>query len=126
MKHAVIPLFAGLMFVLFSASASIADTVVKRGNIKGVSVKWTTGSVQIVKTSSGHELKLGSNFKTKRGPALVVFLGNDKPTKRIGRLKSIEGSQTYKIPASININAFSKVFIHCVPFNATFGAGKLR
>lgn len=126
MKNIFTAILASFALLAISAYPSFADTIVKRGTIKGVSVKWTTGSVQIVKTSSGHELRLGSNFKTKRGPALVVFLGNEKPSKRLGKLKAIEGSQTYKIPASVNINEFQKVFIHCVPFNATFGAGRLR
>jgi len=115
---------AGL--ILLNPAFSFAETIIKKGNIKGVSVSWTTGSVKIVKTAKGHELRLGNNFKTKKGPALFVFLGNDKPKKRLGRLKSIEGSQTYKIPASINPDDFKKVFIHCVPFNATFGSGILK
>ncbi len=110
---------------IFPMSATPAQ-VIRSGTIQGQSVKWTTGSVRIVKTSSGHEIRLGSNFKTKRGPSLWVYLGNDRPEKRIGKLQSISGAQSYVVPANIHPGDYSRLFIHCVPFNATFGFAKLR
>ena len=107
-------------------STSFAAEVVKSGVIKGQSVKWTTGSVKILKEGTKHQLKLGSNFKTKKGPALFVYLGNDKPEKKVGRLKSISGAQTYDISKRIDVNKYSRVFIYCVPFNAVFGVGRIN
>ncbi|KAG1702942.1 hypothetical protein GQR58_004426 [Nymphon striatum] len=97
------------MFILggFFTNAFAAD-VVKSGVIKGQSVKWTTGSVRILKSGDRHELRLGSNFKTKKGPALYVYLGNDKPEKRIGRLKSISGAQRYDISKRVDVSKYSK------------------
>ena len=94
--------------------------------IKGQSVKWTTGSVRILKDGDSHELRLGSNFKTKKGPALYVYLGNDKPEKSIGRLKSITGAQSYSISKRVDVKKYSRVFIYCVPFKAIFGVGRLN
>ncbi|MEM9277850.1 MAG: DM13 domain-containing protein [Pseudomonadota bacterium] len=118
-------LIIALNLVLLVAVHSQAQTI-KSGTIRGASVSWTTGSASIVKAGNRHELRLGSNFKTKSGPSLWVYLGNNGPEKRIGKLKSINGAQTYKLPASINPKNYSKVYIHCVPFNATFGIGMLN
>jgi hypothetical protein len=107
------------------ASPALSQTV-KSGTLQGVSVKWTTGSVKIVKDGNGHAIKLGSNFKTKKGPALYVYLGNEKPEKRIGKLKSISGAQSYAISGKTDIGKYSRVFIYCVPFKAVFGAGRIR
>ncbi len=105
---------------------SVSAQTVKSGVIKGQSVKWTTGSVKIAKSGAKHILTLGSNFKTKKGPALFVYLGNDKPEKRIGRLKSINGAQSYDISSKTDISKYSRVFIYCVPFKAVFGVGRIN
>lgn len=114
--------FQILILLCFGVQAQ----TIKSGVIKGKSVSWTTGSVSIVKTSGGHEIRLGRNFKTKSGPSLWVYLGNDGPEKRIGRLKSTTGAQTYRLPGSVDPTKYRKIYIHCVPFNATFGFGMLR
>ncbi|MEM9330311.1 MAG: DM13 domain-containing protein [Pseudomonadota bacterium] len=114
-----------LHLILFLNGTAFAQTI-KSGVIRGASVSWTTGSASIVKTSQGYELRLGKNFKTKSGPSLWVYLGNNGPEKRIGKLKSINGAQTYRIPGSVDPEDFAKVYIHCVPFNATFGVGMLN
>lgn len=105
---------------------SVAAQTVKSGVIKGQSVKWTTGSVKISKSGAKHVLVLGSNFKTKKGPALYVYLGNDKPEKRIGKLKSINGAQSYDISSRVDVGKYSRVFIYCVPFKAVFGVGRIN
>ena len=116
-----------LVFMLFAYPIVGASAqTIKTGTITGKSVKWTTGSVRIVRTSGGHELRLAENFKTKKGPSLWVYLGNVKPEKRIGRLKSVNGAQVYALPASVKIEDYSSVFIYCVPFNAVFGFAVLR
>lgn len=106
--------------------SGFAASVLKSGIIKGQSVKWTTGSVRIVKSGAKHQLTLGNNFKTKKGPALYVYLGNEKPEKRIGRLKSTNGMQSYDLSERIDISKYSRVFIYCVPFRAVFGVGKIN
>lgn len=120
--------YLSLMIVALAAmmGGAFSASVVKSGAIKGQSVKWTTGSVRILKSGDKHQLTLGSNFKTKKGPALYVYLGNEKPEKRIGRLKSINGAQTYDLSNRIDISKYSRVFIYCVPFRAVFGVGKIN
>ena len=89
-------------------------------------MKYTQGSVQIIKEGGTYTINLGSNFKTKSGPALYVYLGNGAPQKRIGKLKATSGAQSYRVPASVNPASYSKIYIYCVPFNAIFGSGNIN
>ena len=120
-------LIAATLFVmcLFAPLTAQAQTIA-RGSFKGVSIKWSAGSVSIVKTAKGNEIRLGSNFKTKKGPALYVYLGNGKPEKRVAKLKAVEGAQSYIVPSRVDVGDYSKVFIYCVPFNAVFAAARVR
>ena len=123
-------LFTHLIFaaaiLIGSASIAVSAEIVKRGNLRGDRVDYTQGSVQIIKDGDSYTIKLGSNFKTKSGPALYVYLGNGAPQKRIGRLKSTSGAQSYRVPASVNPADYSKIYIYCVPFNAIFGSGSIN
>ena len=109
-----------------SLSIASAAEVVKSGNLHGDRVKYTQGSVKVIKDGGSYTIKLGSNFKTKSGPALYVYLGNGSPQKRIGRLKSTSGAQSYRVPASVDPTKYSKIYIYCVPFNAIFGSGGIN
>lgn len=75
---------------------------------------------------SAKEVKLSNGFKTTSGPDLYVYLGNDKPTKIIGKLKKNSGSQTYALPDGVDLSKYSSVFIHCKKYNHTFGRADLR
>ncbi len=125
LKLPVKPFFAiALMFSSLSIAA--AAEVIKTGNLQGDRVKYTQGSVKIVKDGDAYSIKLGSNFKTKSGPALYVYLGNGAPQKRIGRLKSTSGAQSYSLPSSVNPANYSKIYIYCVPYNVIFGSGSIN
>jgi len=117
--------FAVFVVLALVTLPAVSQTI-KRGKIKGQSVSWTTGTVSVVKTANGHEVRFGDDFKTKRGPSLWVYVGDDRPEKRIGKLKAISGSQVYKVPASLNPADYSKIYIYCVPFQAIFGKANLR
>jgi len=112
--------------ILFSFMTFAQAAVVSKGNLKGKAVKWTQGSVSVEKKGTSYTIKLGGNFKTKKGPALFVYLGNGSPTKKIGKLKAISGAQTYKVPASVDPSKYSTLYIYCVPFNAVFGSARLK
>lgn len=105
--------------------AAVAD-VVKLGDIKGKRVKWTQGSVVITGNPGNYRIQLGSNFKTKQAPALFVYLGHAKPTAEIGALKALNGAQSYRLPADIDPNKFSRLFIYCKPYGIVFGSAKLK
>ena len=118
--------FTLVTFLFMSVlSASAADTL-KKGSFKGSSGVSTSGSVSIVKKSGKQKIVLSKSFKTKKGPSLWVYVGNGKPSKKIAKLKSIKGSQSYSVPASVDMTKYKNVYIYCKPFKKTFGSAKLK
>jgi len=75
-------------------------------------------------------LEFNSNFASSGGPDIRVYLSGSESISgnsfEVGSLKSTTGQQTYSLPASIKLNSYDYVLIHCVPFNITFGWAKLN
>ncbi len=44
----------------------------------------------------------------------------------LGDLQQTTGEQTYFVSASVILETYSYVIIHCVPFNVTFGFARLQ
>lgn len=117
-------IFATALFSIFLAVASIAEAAaVKRGTIRGQSVKYTTGTVTLDKMGSRYTIKLSGSFKTKAGPGLYLYLGNGSPQKRIGKLRA-SGAQSVRVPAGVDPAKYSTVYIYCAPFRAIFGSAR--
>ncbi len=117
-------LISGLMAL--SVVPATAASTVKSGTFKGSGSVNTAGSVSVVKSGSTQTIVLSKNFTTKRGPSLWVYIGNGKPSKRIGKLQAVKGTQSYKLPAGLNIKDYANVYIYCRPFRKVFGSAKLR
>jgi len=103
----------------------------------------TQGTVRIVTQGDKRFLELDQTFATSTsGPDLVVILhrladviGSTTPPAfpikegdyiLLAPLKSYSGTQSYPIPASLNVDDFKSVAIWCRRFNATFGAATLK
>ena len=75
-------------------------------------------------------LSFGDDFTSSNGPGLEVFLSTsnrvDATSLNLGRLEETRGMQTYEVPASVELNTFDWVIIHCVPFRVTFGFAELN
>jgi hypothetical protein len=103
----------------------------------------TQGNVRIIKQNNQRLLELDKTFTTSTsGPDLVVILhrladviGSTTPPAYpikegdyvlLAPLKSYNGTQSYLIPASLNLDDFKSAAIWCRRFNATFGAATLK
>lgn len=103
----------------------------------------TQGIVRIVKQNTQRLLELDQTFTTSTsGPDLVVILhrladviGSTIPPAfpikegdyvLLAPLKSYSGTQSYLIPANLNLDDFKSAVIWCRRFNATFGAATLK
>ena len=106
--------------------AALAKDKLKSGSFRGANGVRTSGGVSVVKSGSKQQVVLSGNFSTKKGPSLWVYVGNGSPTKRVAKLKKIKGSQTYSLPAGVDIGKYSNVYIYCVPFKKTFGKARLK
>ncbi|KST67392.1 DM13 domain-containing protein [Mastigocoleus testarum] len=91
----------------------------------------TQGEVKVVTENGKKYLEFDGNFKTDSGPDLFVILHRndtlpitgikEKDYVSIAPLKNTSGTQSYEIPANINISEFKSVAVWCREFNATFG-----
>ena len=106
-----------------------ADTVLGKGVFSGKSGHKTSGSVSIVKTDTGVEVRFGSDFKLDGAPD--PWLGFGKSGKydsagEIAILKSNSGTQVYKIPGKIDASKYDEFYIWCRKFAVPLGVAKLK
>lgn len=96
----------------------------------------TTGTATITEDDNGKRMLRLSGFETAQGPKLRVYLvaaqdakNNAVVTKAdfvdLGALRSIRGTQTYAVPADIDLWKYLSVVIWCDQFDVNFGAAPL-
>lgn len=88
-----------------------------------------SGKARIIRTNGKAYLRFEEDFTTTNGPDLFVYLGNNNkydPDTNLGALKGNEGSQNYEIPANINLDNYSEVWVWCRAFSVPFGKAVLR
>lgn len=98
------------------------------GKFSGRSKHVTTGSVEIIKTATGYQLVLGSDFSLDNAPDPVVALGNNDKflvANKISGLKNKKGEQVYNLPASFTPAQFSQAYIWCEKFDLPLGIADL-
>lgn len=91
----------------------------------------TRGRVSIVSRNKARYLQFDRNFRTSSGPDVFVILHRSsappiygvkrKDYALIARLRKFNGSQTYALPANLNLSGYRSVAVWCRKFNATFG-----
>ena len=117
-----------LSLALFSAQA-FADENLASGTFKGASGHSTSGSVTVVKTSTGIQVVLGDDFKFDGAPdARVGFGKNGKYDSKshLELLRSNKGGQVYNVPASLNIDGYNEVYIWCKQYAVSLGVAKIK
>lgn len=111
-----------------------APVVLARGNWTSIEHD-TSGTVAIVRRGGKAQLILQS-LKTENGPDLKVYLSTHPATAahdadyesdaiNLGELKGNVGTQTYDIPASVDVASLRSVAIWCQRFTVGFGAADL-
>lgn len=93
----------------------------------------TSGSATLIFQADGaKQVILGTNFSTSNnGPDLHVilcrtFVYNPNTDLIIsGVLTKTSGTQTFNVPADVQLNDFQYILIHCVAYNHRFGYAKL-
>ena len=94
------------------------------------------GTWQIVEEGGKHWVILDGKFKTKNAPDLKLFLSKtsagDLGDKNaisgaafIAELKSNKGAQRYEIPASIDVDAYNTLVLHCEKYTKLWGVAPL-
>ncbi|APE28507.1 DM13 domain-containing protein [Aurantiacibacter gangjinensis] len=116
------------------AAAEVNDTGTFRGADRSHPA---TGTAEIVPLrGGGFGIKLHSNFDVRGGPDLRVWVseaGNPRSARAVraagytdlGRLRSSDGEQIYRIPADVEIDEIGSVVIWCRAFGVFFASASL-
>lgn len=115
----------------FIAFASTADAgAVASGTFTGASDHITTGAVEVIKNDDGsHTVVLAADFSLDGAPDPRVGFGKngkyDKATG-MGLLKSLNGAQSFTVPAGVDPADYNEVYIWCLKFNVPLGVAALN
>ena len=116
------------LFVSLSA-ANAGTTTIGKGTFTGASDHVTTGVVEVVKNTDGsHTVILGDNFSLDGAPDPRVGFGKDGAYDKatgMGLLKSLNGHQTFTVPAGVNPSDYNEIYIWCLKFNVPLGVASL-
>ncbi|WP_299281719.1 DM13 domain-containing protein [uncultured Tateyamaria sp.] len=118
------------LFAVISLTALTAQAeTVGSGTFVGASDHITTGGVEITKNADGsHTITLGEDFSLDGAPDPRVGLGKDgnfNGNTDSGKLANLTGSQSFTVPAGIDIADFNEVYIWCEKFSVPLGVASL-
>lgn len=116
-------------FISFAAAAADAGTVAS-GTFIGASDHITTGGVEVIKNDDGsHTVILGADFSLDGAPDPRVGFGNDgtyDTSTGLGLLTSLNGTQSFIVPASIDPADFNEIYIWCLKFSVPLGVASIN
>ncbi len=117
---------AGFISLVTKAEAQ----TVSSGTFVGASNHITTGGVEVIRNSDGsHTVVLGEDFSLDGAPDPRVGFGNngryDKSTG-MGLLKSLNGKQSFTVPAGVDPADYNQVYIWCLRFNVPLGVAAIN
>ena len=119
----------GAALIAASPGAVSAEEILAQGAFTGKSGHKTSGSVAIVKTDKGVEVRLGANFSLDSAPGPYLGFGNNAkydPVTQFSKLGSNSGAQVYKLPVRIDVSKYKEFYVWCRPFNVPLGVAKLN
>ena len=105
--------------------------MVLQGTFRGASASYQVdGKAKLIDLGGKWMVRLAPDFKSTQGPDLYVWLMKGGTMAEggldLGLLKNIKGSQTYAVPAGIDVSRFQRVIIWCKKFRVLFGAAQLK
>ena len=126
-RIAVAGAVAVALSALIAGSAWAQDQVIGTGTFEGASGHVTSGSVSVVETATGYEIRLGEDFYFDGAPDPQVAFGSDgyDADTLLSLLQADTGAQTYAVPAEIDASAYNEVWIWCVEFDVPLGVARL-
>ena len=121
---------------LWAAAPLSAGEVIASGSSWSKKSNKVRGAWEIARVGERRVLRLGSNFKTKKGPDLKVVLSPLASSEVaaasalrggvvLGLLKGPKGAQEFAIPADTDLAKFRSVLIHCEQYTKLWAASSL-
>lgn len=123
------PLFASILLAASLAAAAPALAGEGSGSWAGQSNHVTNGSVEVVQTADGWEIRLGTDFDFDGAPDPRIAFGVDGKFAEgtdFEPLQSNTGAQVYRVPEGIDPEAFDTVVLWCRKFSVPLGYAELN
>jgi len=113
-------------------SMSISDTMESMqmmNSYEGIFVSNAHPTSGMVSVNKEKSILNFTNFKTDKGPKLLVYLSSTVSSEdyvNLGDLKGESGNYEYVIPSDTNLEKYKYVVIWCVDFLVSFGNAELK
>lgn len=96
-----------------------------KGTFSGAMNHSVSGSYAVVGSGKDRKLEFGSDFRVDKGSDVYVILGKgmtrDQGSLELGKLKKLDGAQSYNIPESADLASYSSVLLWSRKDNAVVG-----
>ena len=102
-------------------------TLIKSGMLVGVG--HTVSGTASIYESAGKKTVLLDPYSSQNGPDLKVYLSKDEKASsyiNLGKLKSLDGKQSYEIPNNPDVTDYKYVLVWCEQFSVIFGKAELK
>ena len=123
-------LITALAAVLLSISPAMAGDgdAVATGTFTGKSGHKTSGTVAVHRTASGYTVELGPDFKFDGAPDPKLGLGRNgyDAGAKFSPLRSNAGAQSYDLPAEIDTDSYTEVWVWCEQYSVPLGVATLK
>ena len=119
----------GAAVLAMNPMAASAEEVLGKGTFTGKSGHRTSGSVSIVRTRAGVEVRLGSNFKLDSAPDPWLGFGIDGKyvsSAEVAILKSNTGAQVYRIAGPVDVSRYNEFYVWCRKFAVPLGVARIK
>jgi hypothetical protein len=119
-------LAGGAMLLLASGGAFAGEG---SGTFSGLSGHETSGGVEVARTDSGWEIRLGEDFSFDGAPDPRVGFGSAGSFAEgtdFEALRADSGAQVYRVPAGIGPEQYDEVYIWCRQFSVPLGVARLE
>ena len=117
-----------MMAALIALPTSSAIAGEGSGSFTGASGHKTSGTVEVVQTAEGWEVRLQGDFTFDGAPDPRVGFGASgkfAAATDFEPLRSKSGAQVYKVPAGIDPTAYDEVYIWCRQYSVPLGVAQL-
>lgn len=87
------------------------------------------GKAEIYEKEGVFSLVFNDTFSVSNGPDLYVYVSKEiQPTEfvSLGKLKSVNGGQTYTFTSSVNFKEYKYAVVHCQQYNHLFSYALLQ
>ncbi|MEM9045279.1 MAG: DM13 domain-containing protein [Pseudomonadota bacterium] len=130
--------FSGLALATMSgialgAKPAFAGSEARKGTLSGRRGYNVTGTVKVKKVDGKTKVVLGEDYvfdPTKNPPDIKIGFGNGeeyaKGSKIHDKLDVKKGTATFVVPASIDTDQFSELYIYCEKFSVILGVAPLK